>query len=165
MAKISLVRLDDRLIHGQVVTKWVQRTNSDKIIIADNELAKNTYLAQIFKMAAPAGVEVETKSTTELAEDFKATKLGDGNVMILFKNVTALKEAYENGFVIENVQIAGLGAGPGKKVVFRTVSLSEEDAKQLKQLSEAGVEVVFQSIPDEKSASLDAVLKKYFKNL
>jgi mannose/fructose/N-acetylgalactosamine-specific phosphotransferase system component IIB len=165
MANISLIRLDDRLIHGQVVTKWVKHTNSNRIIIVDDELVNNAFLINIFKMAAPSGVVVETKSTDEIAKEWIDNKLGSGNILVLAKFVSTLKKAYEKGFIFDYIQVAGLGAGPGKKVVFRTVSLSMEDAENLKELNDKNVKVEFQSIPDEKSVSLDSVLKKNFKEL
>jgi mannose/fructose/N-acetylgalactosamine-specific phosphotransferase system component IIB len=166
MATISLIRLDDRLIHGQVVTKWIKHTNSNRIIIVDDELVHNAFLINVFKMSAPSGVIVETKSTDEIAKEWIDNKLGSGNILVLAKFVSTLKKAYEKGFTFDNVQVAGLGAGPNKKVVFRTVSLSREDAEILKELNNNNnVNVIFQSIPDEKSVSLDSILNKYFKDL
>ena len=61
MAKIGIVRVDDRLIHGQVVTTWINHTQSNRIIIVDDELVKNEFLAGIYAMAAPRGLPVLDK--------------------------------------------------------------------------------------------------------
>ena len=163
MATIGLIRVDDRLIHGQVVTKWIHHTGSNRVIIVDDELVKNSFLTNIFKMAAPPGIDVMTKSTDDIAKEWMENQLGNGKILVLFKTTKALNAAYEKGFKFDYVQIAGLGAGPGKKVVFKTVSLSNEDAETLKELGEKKVNIIFQSIPEEKSVDLQSILKKYFK--
>ena len=65
MARIGLVRIDSRLIHGQVCTQWLYRTNSKKVYIVDDEGASNSFLSSIYKMACPVGVELETISTED----------------------------------------------------------------------------------------------------
>ncbi|MDR2157001.1 MAG: PTS sugar transporter subunit IIB, partial [Clostridiales Family XIII bacterium] len=146
-------------------TKWIQSTKSNKILIVDDELVDNAFMVNIFKMTAPAGVDIEIVSTDEIAARSQSGALSEGTIMALFKFVKTLKAAYDKGFRFESVQVAGLGSGPGKKVVFRTVSLSEEDARLLKDLDEQDVKVYFQSIPEERSVMLDAVLKKFFREL
>ena len=59
MADINLVRIDFRLIHGQVVTKWVKQANANRIIIVNDMLAKDEFLASVYKMAAPSNVKVD----------------------------------------------------------------------------------------------------------
>ena len=58
MADINLVRIDFRLIHGQVVTKWVKQANANRIIIVNDMLAKDEFLASVYKMAAPSNVKM-----------------------------------------------------------------------------------------------------------
>ena len=63
MANIKLARVDFRLMHGQVVTGWLHQVNADTILIVNDELAKDKFLAQVFLMAAPPGVKVLIRST------------------------------------------------------------------------------------------------------
>ena len=58
-------RIDYRLIHGQVITKWLKRSNADKIIVIDDELYNDPFLAEVYKMAAPSGIEVIMTSIEE----------------------------------------------------------------------------------------------------
>ena len=165
MAKIGLVRVDDRLIHGQVVTTWINHTQSNRIIIVDDELVKNEFLAGIYAMAAPRGLPVDIKSTDQAAREWEENELGSGTVLVLFKNITTLKAAYEKGFKFCHAQIAGQASGPGKQLVFKAIGLSKQEASYLKELSESGGEVIFQSMPEEKSANLQAIISKFFKDL
>lgn len=135
MADISLIRIDDRLVHGQVVTKWIHATQSNRIVIVDNSLSKNSFLSNVFKMAAPPGVDIQIKSAEQVAKEWTDNKLGTGKILILYKSIQVLKESFEKGFNFDCVQVAGLGSASGRKLVYHTVSLSHDDAEMLKELS------------------------------
>ncbi|MBP3039033.1 PTS sugar transporter subunit IIB [Bacillaceae bacterium Marseille-Q3522] len=160
MADIKLIRIDFRLIHGQVITRWLKQTNANRIIVIDNNLAKDPFMSQVYVMAAPPGVNVEMMSTDEAADSWKKNQLGNGKILILFKTVATALEASEKGIPLAKIQVGGLGAGPGRKVVFNQITLNQEDADKLKKLQEAGTEVIFQTVPEETPAGLDKILKK-----
>lgn len=162
MADLALIRVDSRLIHGQVVTRWVKQLGAKRVYIVDDELKNDPFLTSVFKMATPQGTTLEIASCEEAGAAFQKDKLGEGIVFVLFKSITSAKKAHDAGFHFESLQVAGLGAGPNKKVVYRTVSLDVTDAENLVALSKAGVRVFFQSIPDEKEVDLNSVLQKHF---
>jgi PTS system mannose-specific IIB component/D-glucosaminate-specific PTS system IIB component len=165
MDNIGLIRIDDRLVHGQVVTKWVQETKCNTIVIVDNYLVTNSYLSNIFKMAAPRGIEVEVKSAEQFAKEWINNEFDSKRLLILYKSVKVLKESFDNGFKFDKVQIGGIGSEAGRKLVYHTVTLSQEDAEILKELNDQNVEIFFQCVPDDRVASLESILKKYFKKL
>ena len=81
MKNIVLTRIDDRLIHGQVVTAWIKQYPINKILIIDDELSQNRLMERIYKAAAPMGVEVLIQSVSEAREgrEFSHTCEGSGN--------------------------------------------------------------------------------------
>ncbi|MCI1858824.1 MAG: PTS sugar transporter subunit IIB [Sporolactobacillus sp.] len=160
MAEIALIRIDFRLIHGQVITRWVKQTNVNRIIVIDNQLAKNPFLSQVYVMAAPEGISVEMMTTDEAADSWEKDRFGRGRVLILFKTVATAVEASKKGISLAKLQIGGLGAAPGRKVVHNQITLDKKDADQLKQLQDKGTKVLFQTVPDETPASLNRILKK-----
>jgi len=165
MAEISLARIDDRLVHGQVVTKWIQGTKSNRVVIVDDAVAKNTFLVDIYQMAAPMGVKVAVKSAEQAGKEWTASQWGSGKVLTLFKNPQTVEAACKQGLQISSLQVAGMGSSTGKKVVFKTVSMSEDDARAMKMLSEQGIKVYFQALPEDKPMDLESILKKHFKEL
>lgn len=160
MAEIKLVRVDFRLIHGQVITRWLKQTNANRIIVIDNKLSKDPFMSQVYVMAAPPGINVEMMSVDEAAASWAKNELGNGSLLILFKTVSAALEALEKGIPFKRLQIGGLGAGPGRKVVYNQITLNKEDAEKLQKISDAGTEVFFQTVPEETSASLENIIKK-----
>lgn len=161
MVKLSFVRIDFRLIHGQVITKWIRQTNTNKILIIDDELAKDNFLLNIYTMAAPPGIPVNVYSIEEAVTRWKDGTFVDGNIFVLFKNIQSIYCAITQGLPISTFQIGGLGFSSGRKNVHGAISLDNNDAKMLKELSELGVRIYFQQVPDENKSSLDEILKKY----
>jgi D-glucosaminate-specific PTS system IIB component len=160
MAEIKLVRVDFRLIHGQVITRWLKQTNANRIIVIDNKLSKDPFMSQVYVLAAPPGINVEMISVDEAATSWAKNELGNGSVLILFKTVSTALEASEKGIPLKRLQIGGLGAGPGRKVVYNQITLNDDDAEKLQKISAAGSEIFFQTVPEETAASLKDILKK-----
>ena len=151
---IKLVRVDDRLVHGQIVTKWVNETKANKIVIVDQYLATNEYLSRVFKMAAPSNIDVSVMAPNDFVDMVKSQDLVDN-----------LKKCFDAGFSVDEVQIGGIGANADRKLVYQSVALSELEAKELLAIQENHVRIFFQRVPDEKPVSLDEIIKKHFNNL
>lgn len=158
--EIKLARIDSRLIHGQVVTKWVRQTNANEIMIIDDALAKDPFMLSIYKMAAPADTPVTVASVEEAAADYKAGKYEGKRLFILFKDVDAAYRAHKGGFPLEKVQIGGLGSGPGKKKVYGPIYFDDQDTTQLKEMDDAGVDITLQQVPEEASLTFAKALER-----
>lgn len=163
MAEITLVRIDSRMIHGQVCTSWLGATKSNRIVLIDDELVADPLMSQVLTYAAPSNVSLALKSTDDAAKEFEENKFGDGRVLILFQNIKNAHKAYFKGFKYNELQVGGVEGGkPGKKVVHENISIDEDEAKLLKEVEDAGCSVVFQQLPFSAKNTLSAVLKKYY---
>ena len=160
MADIRLVRIDFRLIHGQVITKWFGQTRASEILIVDDELSQDEFMASIYEMSAPPGSKVTINTVDQAIERWNSEQLGQGKLLVLFKNVEQTYKAWKGGFPLTEVQIGGLGSAPGRKVVFGPITLDDKDAGQLKEMSDAGVHVYLHQVPEEGSMEFTAVLEK-----
>ena len=87
MTEIKLIRIDFRLMHGQVVTNWIKQVSADSILIVDDKLAADKFLAQVFLMAAPPGVKVAIRPIEKAVAAFKKDVFKDKKLLILFKSV------------------------------------------------------------------------------
>lgn len=160
MAEIRLVRIDFRLIHGQIVTKWFGASRSDEILVVDDELSQDEFMASIYEMSAPKGAKVRVMSVEGAVKDWQENQLGDGHLLVLFKNVDQLYTAWKTGFPLKEVQIGGLGSAPGRKVVFGPITLDEADATKLREINASGIRVYLHQVPEDPSAELEPVLVK-----
>lgn len=106
MRNIVFTRIDDRLIHGQVMTAWVHETKANEIVIIDNEVAQDDFLKMIMTSSAPAGIKVLIMSE-EQAIDY-LTQEPDGNkLIVLAKNPKVIKNITDGGVKIEALNVAG----------------------------------------------------------
>lgn len=164
MEAIKLIRIDFRLIHGQVITNWVKQVSADQILVIDKELADDPFMAQVYLMAAPPGVKVTILKPQEAIEKLKEKKLQSSRILVLFKSVKNTKEAYDLGFPIDVLQVGGLGSGTGRTMISNQLSLNEKDVHELIEMKEKGVNVYLQSVPKESKITLDKAANKVLKN-
>lgn len=165
MAEVALVRLDSRLIHGQVCTAWLTGTGANRIIVVDDPTAKDKFLSQILLMAAPKGIKTEIMTTDVAAQEWKNNKFGSGKILLLFKSVEMAHCAYFKGFDFPEIQIGGVGGGKNKKAVVGAISISEAECKLLQDLNDAGCKVYFQILPHNGKTSYKDVKDKFFGNI
>ena len=166
MAQLALVRIDARLIHGQVVTQWIKRSAAKLIIIVDNQIATDPFMAQIFTMAAPPGTKLENMTTEQAAAAWKKDQFGPlGPVLVLFRNVPMTYDAYTKGFDFKDLLVGGIGGAPGRINVHGPITLNEADAKMLKDISEKGCDITFQSTLDEPKGNWASIKAKYYPNV
>jgi len=157
--KISLIRADYRLIHGQVITKWIKQTAADTILIVDDALAKDEFMQQIYKMAAPAGIKVLVETVDCASEKAGLDGYGSHSLFVLFRDVDSIYRAYKKGFPFQELQIGGLGTGPDRKKVYGPISLNKEDADRLSEMSENGTHIYLHQVPTEPSMEFTTVMK------
>lgn len=161
MAEIVLCRIDSRLIHGQVMTKWVNQSRANKIVVVSDSLAADEFMLEIYLMAAPAGVKVECYSRDDAIKNWTENQFGSGRVLLLLPDLESMKYVYDGGIRAGDIQVGGLGGSPGRKVVFQNITLDDEDVKVLNGLQEQGVKIIFQTIPEDVPQNLDVILRKY----
>jgi D-glucosaminate PTS system EIIB component len=160
MGEINLARVDDRLIHGQVMTKWSKGFNTNAIFVIDNPTAKDPFMKDIYTMStANSGMTIKVLSTDEAVEYWNKNQFEKYRAILLFKNIATVKEVIEKGLPINRLNVGGIAKTKEAKFVIPSVGLKPADAELLKELDSKGVEVFFQTVPDTKAVSLKDALK------
>ena len=153
-------RIDYRLIHGQVITKWLKRSDANKIIVIDDPFSRAPVLAEVYKMAAPSGVEVIMTSIEDVLQRWNSNNFYEGKLLILFKSIDSALQTIQGGLILEELQVGGVENTPGRKIVFNQISLNHEDADKLQIIEDKNIKVYFQTIPEEDPASLQKIKNK-----
>ena len=157
---IELTRVDFRLIHGQVITRWLTQCQINEIVKIDTALSKDAFMQEVFKMAAPKGVKITIVNVEDAVKRQQEGAFDKNRVMVLFKGVAELNAAVQAGLKLEKVQIGGLGGGPGRKAVNNAITLDRADADTLLELEKMGIEIYFQTTPDYPSETLQKAVAK-----
>ncbi|MDR3565231.1 MAG: PTS sugar transporter subunit IIB [Negativicutes bacterium] len=158
MANIVLARIDSRLIHGQVITKWMKQANASHILIIDDTLSKDPFMGKVYKIAAPPSCQVHIKSVDEGVEALKNNE-SPTRLLLLFKDVATAKRCWQAGLLLKQLQVGGLIGAPGRKVVFQSITLIKSEADDLLEMQKGGVEIIFQTVPEDYPGKLTDVLQ------
>lgn len=161
MDNFRLVRIDSRLIHGQVITKWLKRVDANKIVIIDDQLANDEFMKSIYVMAAPSDVKVEVYTIEDSVAEWEENQFDSDKILVLMKDVQTTYQAIKQGLPFQKIQIGGLGAGPDKKQAYGPIYFSDEDFEQLNELHDEGVEIILHQVPDEPSLEFTKVVPKF----
>lgn len=161
MANIKLVRIDSRLIHGQVITKWIPITAAKQVIIIDDALSNDPFMGEIYASAAPSGVTCSIINVDEAMRQWQDNQFGEGNVMILFQDIDNCYNAYKKGFPFPQLQLGEIPKTPNRINVFKAISFNKDEALKLKEIADSGVEVILQPVPELSKTELAKVLKNF----
>ena len=99
-AEISLVRIDDRLIHGQVVTAWLKYYPSDVIVIVDDGVAKDALMQRVLRAAAPKGSTVVAKSIADTIAFLNDDANTGKKVMLIAKGPEPIEQLVDGGIAM-----------------------------------------------------------------
>ena len=159
MADVRLVRVDFRLMHGQVVTAWLKQVSADAILIVDDKLASDKFLAQVFLMAKPPGVKVAIRSIEKAVAAFQNDSFKSEKMLVLFKSIETVKKAFDLGFPLEKLQVGGLGNGTNKIMISKELSLNDEELNALLEMQDKGVDITLQMTPRDAAITLNEAAK------
>ena len=148
---IVLVRVDSRLIHGQILEAWIPFTGADSILVVNDEVATNLQRRTIMEMAIPSKIKVVFDTVDEAVKDFLNGGFEDNNILILFENVNDAKEAFDKGFVFDSLNLGNMHFCEGKVQVSSNLCMGNLDCKSLGAIVKKGVSIDSRSVPNEKS--------------
>ena len=152
--QINFVRIDDRLIHGQVATVWVKETKCNKIIACSDGVAQDKLRKTLLLQVAPADIKAYVVSIDKAIEAYKNPKYKDFKSMFLFTNPTDVLRAIEGGVDIKSVNVGGMCYKEGKTQITGAVSVDEKDIKAFRKLHELGVELEIRQIASNPKIDL-----------
>ncbi|MDX9865846.1 MAG: PTS sugar transporter subunit IIB [Anaerolineaceae bacterium] len=159
MKKIVLCRIDDRLIHGQVVAFWMKENPINKILIIDDQLSANEFMSKVYKAAAPPGTEVLLKNRTEALAFLREENIKGEGIFLLVKVPERIEELIDAGISLKKIVLGGMGANSNRKTFNRNVSASSEEIACFKRIIEKGTEIVYQMIPSDKPIPIQTYFK------
>lgn len=159
MKNILVARIDDRLIHGQVVTAWVKAFPITTIVIVDDELASNDLMQRIYTAAAPVGITVSVMNEADAAP-FLSGEPDANRYLVLAKGPETFERLIGAGVGLQKLILGGMGAGPGRKTLIRNISAGQPERDSLRRIIAGGVPVVYQMVPADGETDISAALRK-----
>lgn len=154
---IQLVRIDDRLIHGQVMTSWLNYTSANKIMIIDNDVAKDPFIINVLKTCIPGNVKLAVFDVERAALRIKKGFAND-KCIILVKYPKTLKYLQEKGIVFDQINIGGMGILKGRKKFYKNISASKEEIDIFKLLISLGSKITIRIIAEDNKIDVAKII-------
>jgi len=147
---ISLVRVDDRLIHGQVTVGWAPYLKATRIVVCSDRLAANPVLTSIVKAGGSADLRIDVVGVDDAARLFREGEFEPGRVIVLMENLGDVGRALQKGMAISSLNLGGLrGSGKGRRL-SDAVFLTATDQEVLRELFRKGVVIEVRLMPSDR---------------
>ena len=156
---VILARIDDRLIHGQVVEGWVNFLKATCILVADDAVAANPLQRAIIEISVPEGLKVIIGNVEEICGKLLSSSLDAERAILLFSNPVDALRSCEAGLSFSSVNLGGLHFVPGKRKIMDVCAVNDADLEALKAILRRGVKINIQTVPTEKPQPLEKVFK------
>ncbi|BFK88232.1 PTS sugar transporter subunit IIB [Pseudoflavonifractor sp. DSM 107456] len=153
---VVFYRIDDRLIHGQVMTGWSKVYQATRIFVVDDKTAQDQFLCQVMKMAVPRDYDVHIY-TVEQALEAIANDPPELRTIVLAKTPDVMQRLLEGGAPMKELNLGGMGYVAGRKMILRNIQVSPAELEQLQAIAAKGVRVFCQIVPDGKCIEIDKV--------
>jgi mannose/fructose/N-acetylgalactosamine-specific phosphotransferase system component IIB len=150
---ILLTRLDDRLIHGQVMAVWVRHLNIDTILVIDDDSADDDFSRKLMHMAMPKGIALTISRVADAAAHIARIAENEARALLLFKDVQSLATVHA-AVGLAHINVANLGMQPGRSLLWRSVATSAEELALLRQIESSGAHVYLQMVPSDRKLPL-----------
>ncbi|MFC1563883.1 PTS system mannose/fructose/N-acetylgalactosamine-transporter subunit IIB [candidate division KSB1 bacterium] len=156
---LTLVRIDDRLVHGQVTVGWGSFLNPDRILLVSDEIAQDEWQKELYQNCVPFDIKISILSVEEAANTLKSGKFDKDRIILLVESPSVLVDLVKNNVVFQQVNIGGMHFKPNKKKLLSYVFVDNVDVKAFKFLEESNIELVCQELPQAKKENLISLIE------
>ncbi|MGO8970949.1 MAG: PTS sugar transporter subunit IIB [Myxococcaceae bacterium] len=158
---ISYVRIDSRLIHGQVVEAWLPALKVARVVVADDEAAESPLMRAAMGLAVPPTVEVGIFRLDDVP--FARLEQDGLRTLLLVRDVAALLRAKSRGLPLRHVTLGNVHHAPGRRPVSASVYLSADELEQLRALAASGVEIEARGVPTDRPVGFAEMAERFEK--
>lgn len=156
---IQLIRIDDRLIHGQVVIGWAGYLKTRQIILCEDSVADNDWEKELYLSIVPKHIEAYVMTTKELAEYLKNSHLDLHKTIVLVNSPKVIEQLIQMGAPINKVNVGGIHFKDGRKKLLNYLYLNDDEIDSFKRCIDKGVEFDCQDIPLCKRTPLGKLIQ------
>jgi len=155
---LLLIRVDDRLLHGQVTQGWGSVLNPDRFVVANDEVAGDEWEREMYELSAPEGGVVSVVTIAETGERIREWIEAGEDILLLIENPSDALDLYRSGLTFDELNMGGLHHRNGRKRILPYICLDRDDIEALTALRDHGVAVECADVPNSERKDLFACL-------
>lgn len=157
---LVLVRIDDRLIHGQVTVGWGSFLNPDRIILVSDEIAQNEWETELYKSSVPFNIAVSILTVYDAANTLNNNTYEDDRTILLVETPEIIVALLNKGVQFRQVNIGGMHYKESRKKILPFLYVDEEDIKNFKIIKDHNIDLICQDLPQAKKENLAHLIKE-----
>lgn len=147
---IKLMRIDDRLVHGQVAFTWVSALGIDTLMVVNDKVAQDDFLKMTMGLAKPPSVKLLILSMSNAISWLNDTRSKNLKVLVLVNSVIDAFNLSCGVTEIESINFGGIRTKEGAKLISKAIAVSEDDITIIRQMAEKGLELEIRQVPTDK---------------
>lgn len=151
MSNIVGLRVDERLIHGQVATAWTNRLGAERIMVIDNDIIRSSIDKMALKMACPSNCKLSILSIEKAILNLSSDKYKDERIFIVCKKPIYFLKLLEGNIKFDHLILGNISGDKNSRRIRKSVSVNEEQIEILNKISDFGVKVTLQMTPGDTS--------------
>lgn len=157
---IVLHRIDERLIHGQVVVGWGSQLHPDRIVVVDDDLAGSSWEQELYCLGLPPELAAEFVTVADARGRFPKWRISRERVFVLTRDAATMAAVARDGLLSgEEINVGGLHHSPGRRQALPYVYLSHAEEDALRELAAGGAAVSARDLPTTRPVALDQLLE------
>ena len=156
---LVLTRIDNRLIHGQVLESWVPSLKANCIVVANDKVAGSTMQKLLMEASVQKGIRVIIGMVDDIQAILSSEDLVNARILLLFATSSDALSAFRQGVSYERLNLGNMHAGAGKVQCSCTIALDPDDVENLNALERNGVTIASQCVPSDKAVSWHKMVK------
>lgn len=153
------VRIDERLIHGQVATVWTNSLACTRIMVINDAASNDDTEKYVLRLAAPSSVHLSVLTVQKAAARIKEGRYDNDKVFVIFKNPEDCVRLIEKGIKIPSINVGNMSPKDGTTNVKKSINVTKEDVEAFKKLDSMGVKITARMIPDEPQNNFINLIK------
>lgn len=152
---ISLVRVDDRLIHAQVVVGWIEFLRCRNVLVVDDDVADDPDRIDLFRMVIPQEVDLQAVPVRSLADRWSDLAASADPVLLLFANPLSLQAAVNSGIRPKEVNLGGMHVAQDRRLWMHGLFASDTEIAAIRRMIGMGIDFEIRPVPTAKRREVD----------
>ncbi|MCI8847119.1 MAG: PTS sugar transporter subunit IIB [Kineothrix sp.] len=155
---IKMLRLDERLIHGQVAFAWTNSLGADCIFVINDDVADNKLRMTSLKLAAPGGVKFVAKSVDDAIELLNGNKTDKYKLFLIVDNTADALRLVKEVKDVDHVNLGNMKVKEGAQALTPSIAVTEADVENIREMLAAGAEVECRAVPTDKKIMVETLI-------
>lgn len=162
---VKVMRIDDRLIHGQIVTAWIKDSGAKAILVADDKAAADPTQRMLLQLTTPKGIKLYIESVEEAARKLKENEITE-DLFLLVRDPKNANRLFELGFMIETLNVGNISnskSETGRTTLLPYIHVEQQDVDNLYEIAKRGIKLDLRAVPNDRSMDAIELLNKKYK--